>query len=203
MTCSDLSISTLCKVLQADEVCVVSAIESILKTNKAIEKVKATTVENLPTVKNVCSRVKQEGSSYVYQGADLTSYSEAVAYFTAHHHEYTDSILSCLNRRMANEESELLTHALNILATQGWGRGDDASFGLIALQYLATLFEEPLESDYSKLQGEWDEIVDHATKYFNIATEENNTILWKRFNCPQSKNWPIILGLIKLLYAFL
>ena len=179
MTCSDLSISALCKVLQADEVCVVSAIESILKTNKAIEKVKATTVEILPTVKNVCSGVKHEGSSYVYQGADLTSYSEAVAYFTAHHHEYTDSILSC---RMANEESELLTHALNILATQGWGRGDDASFGLIALQYLATLFEEPLESDCSKLQGEWDD------KYFNIATEENNTILWKRFNCPQSKN---------------
>ena len=132
--------------MQGPSDCVVSAIESILKTNNAIEKVKATGVENLPTVRMVCSWVKQEGT---YQGADLTSYSEAVAYFTAHHHEYTDSILACLKRRKANEESELLTHALNILATQGWGRGDDASFGYIALQYLATRFEEPLENAIS------------------------------------------------------
>ena len=196
-------ISALCKVLQADEVCVVSAIESILKTNKAIEKVKATAVENLPTVRKVCSRVKQEGSSYVYQGADLTSYSEAVAYFTAHHPEYTDSI-SCLKHRMANEESEFLTHALNILATQGWRRGDDASFGYIALQYLATRFEEPLgnaKNDRSKLQGEWDEIVDNATKYFNIATEENNTILC--LIAHSQRIGPTYLVLLNFFYAFL
>ena len=45
--------SILCKVLQEDEVCIVSAIEAILKTAKNLEKVKSTPVEDLTTVKVV------------------------------------------------------------------------------------------------------------------------------------------------------
>ena len=66
---------------------------------------------------------------------------------------------------MVTEECELLTHALSILATHGWGRGDDASFGYVALQYFSARFEAPLEYakiDTAKLQGEWDEIVNYA-----------------------------------------
>ena len=92
--------------------------------------------------------------------------------------------------------------ALSISATQGWGRGDNASFGYVALQYKAARFRAPLESaniDTSKLQGEWDEVVDYATKYLNIVTEENNIILWKLSNCPLSKDWPNTLGVFELL----
>ena len=195
-------LSVLCKALQADEVCVVRAMESLLKTGAAIERVRETAVEDLPTLKKVCSRVKQEGSTYTHQGADLTGYTEAIAFLAAHHQEHADTILACLKNRMVTEECELLTHALSILATQGWGRGDNASFGYAALQYIAARFQAPLESaniDTSKLQGEWDEVVDYATKYLNIATEENNTILWKLSNCPQSKEWPNILGVFELL----
>ena len=195
-------LSVLCKALQADEVCVVSAMESLLKTGAATERVRETAVEDLPTLKKVCSRVKKEGSTYTYQGADLTGYTEAIAFLAAHHQEHADTILACLKNRMVTEECELLTHALSILATQGWGRGDNASFGYAALQYIAARFQAPLESaniDTSKLQGEWDEVVDYATKYLNIATEENNTILWKLSNCPQSKEWPNILGVFELL----
>lgn len=45
--------SVLCKELQADEVCIVTAIEAILKTVKSMEKVRATPFENLATVKVV------------------------------------------------------------------------------------------------------------------------------------------------------
>lgn len=33
----------------------------------------------------------------------------------------------------------------------------------------------------SALQGEWDEIVDYAKLYLNIATEGNGVIWWKLF----------------------
>lgn len=52
--------SILCKSLQADEICVVSAIEGILKTAKNFEEVKSTSFENLPTVKVVLSRIQHE-----------------------------------------------------------------------------------------------------------------------------------------------
>ena len=47
----------LCKVLQEDDVCVVEAIEAILKTSKAIEKLVSTSFDDLPTVKMVNSRM--------------------------------------------------------------------------------------------------------------------------------------------------
>ena len=63
----------LCKVLHDDEVCIVGAIEAILKTNRAIEKLTATSFDDLPTVKKVSSRIEHsEGGSTTYQGAELT-----------------------------------------------------------------------------------------------------------------------------------
>ena len=41
----------LCKALQESEVCVVGAIEALLKTSAANEKVKSTSFEELPAVK--------------------------------------------------------------------------------------------------------------------------------------------------------
>ena len=70
--------SVLCKALQADEVCVVGALEAILKSTKAVERVKGTPFEDLPSVQKVTMRVKQEGTACTYQGADLLGYSEAV-----------------------------------------------------------------------------------------------------------------------------
>ena len=69
--------SILCKELQADEVCIVTAIEVILKTSKSMEKVKATPFENLTTVKVVLSH---ENNSVTYQGADLKEFDEAVTF---------------------------------------------------------------------------------------------------------------------------
>ena len=43
----------LCKILQEDELCVVRAIESLLKTKKSMEKLKAAAFEELPTVMKV------------------------------------------------------------------------------------------------------------------------------------------------------
>ena len=125
-------------------------------------------------------------------------------FFQNHHFEYTELILACLKHRMVTEKCELLTHSLAILATQGWGRGEDASFGYASLQYLCSHFEVPLENaqiDTSRVQGEWDEIVDYARRYLNIVTEENNTILWKLFNCPHSKEWPNIVDIVMMSYT--
>ena len=65
----------LCKVLQQDDVCVVEAIEAILNTSKAIEKLASTSFENLPTVKMVSSRmVHNADGSTTYQEANLTKH---------------------------------------------------------------------------------------------------------------------------------
>lgn len=47
----------LCKVLQEDDVCVVEAIEAILKTSKAIEKLVSTPFDDLPIVRMVSTQI--------------------------------------------------------------------------------------------------------------------------------------------------
>ena len=196
--------SILCKVLQMDEVCIVKAIEAILKTAKNLKKVKDTSFENLTTVKKVISRIKHEGSACTYQGADLMKFTEAVSFFNANHHQYCDLVQACLKDRLATQETDLLSQALTILATQGWEKATDASFAHTAIQNLSARFQIPLEQariDISCLEEEWDEMTDFAKRYLDLVTQENNTVWWKLFNSVSAKNWGNILGLIELLFC--
>ena len=53
----------LCKVLQNDELCIVSTTEALLRTTAAIEKLKSTNMEEFPSVKKVITRLKKDGVS--------------------------------------------------------------------------------------------------------------------------------------------
>ena len=129
--------ANLCKALQANEVCVVGAIEALLKTSAANEKVKSTAFQELPTVKKVLSRIKHESGSVSYQGVDLTKHNPSLEFLKSHHHEYVDSVQACLRNRVKAQNTDLLTH---VLATNGWERSEGPSFGYEALEYLCTRF---------------------------------------------------------------
>ena len=196
--------SILCKELQVDEICIVTAIEAILKTAKTIEKVKSTPFENLKTVKVVLSRMKHENGSVTYQGADLKELDESVAFFKANHSQYSELVQASLRDRLATQETDLLTHALTILATQGWEKAANASSAHSAIEQLSERFRVPLEQaniNVSLLQEEWDEMADHATRYLDLVTQDNNTVWWKLFNSTSAKNWSNILGLVELLFS--
>ncbi len=75
----------LCKVLQEDELCVVRAIESVLKTKKSMDKMKATAFEELPTVKKVLARIQQEDGSVMYQAAGLKMHDQALVFMKSHY----------------------------------------------------------------------------------------------------------------------
>ena len=68
----------MCKTLQYDEICVVGAIESTLKTSKAIESLRSTPFNDLPTVKRVLGRLQHDQGENTYQGVVLTRFEESV-----------------------------------------------------------------------------------------------------------------------------
>ena len=196
--------SILCKVLQSDGVCVVHALEAIMKSTIAVECVKEAHFKDLPSVLKVTLWMKQEGEACTYQGANLLNYTEGVQFFENHHQGYINVVQSCLEECMTEQENELLKHTLNVLATQGWDRDDNASFGYPALFYLSQRFQYPLQYagiDIAALESECDEIVDFAKCYLNIFTEKNSVIWWKLFNAPVSKDCSNILGLVELLFS--
>ena len=92
--------SILCKALQSDEICVVRVLEAILKTTRDIERVKEAHLQDLPSIRKVTLRIKQDGEACTYQGASLLSYLEGVQFFENHHQGYIDLVQSCLKQRM-------------------------------------------------------------------------------------------------------
>jgi hypothetical protein len=63
---------------------------------------------------------------------------------------------------------QLFTHVFSVLATNGWEKNEEASFGHDALHALTTNFIVPLNNasvDCSVVVDEWDAMVDYAKRY--------------------------------------
>ena len=194
----------LSKVLQDDELCITEAIEAVLKTNKNIDNSKATNFDDLPTVKNIMSRIQDTNDGATYQGVQITHYKEAVSFFRSHKEELIKLVAECLKDRIKAQHTEVLTDVLTLLATHGWGRSEDLEFASVPINNLAYHFKTPLEKsgvDVSALEEEWIDLLDYSRKYLNIAQDKSLTIWWKLFNAPSSKNWTNILNLIELLFC--
>ena len=157
--------ATMCKVLQEDELCVVRAIESVLRTKRSMDKVRETPFEELPTVKKVLERIQQEDGTVSYQTAELKLYEAGLEYIKSHHVEWVEAIKACLLQRLKSQspELELLTHAITILATHGWQQSESTSFAYAALDSVCQQFCVPLEKaniDLSLIQEEWDDMLE-------------------------------------------
>ena len=130
-----------CKVLQEDELCVVRAIECVLKVKLSMDKIKAASFEQLLTVKKVLERAQQDddSTSVTYQSAEINRYELAIDYIKSNCIQWVEAIEACLLKRLKSQASELelLTHAITILSTHGWERCDDSSFGYTALNSIS------------------------------------------------------------------
>ena len=138
--------SVLCKVLRDAEICVYQAIESMMKTKKALDKLKSTPFKELPTIKKVLTRGKEElDGLFTYQGVEIKKYQAGFEYFDANHNTLIESIENCLRNRIRSQDTALLSDALVILATHSWESSDETSFAKSAIENLSRRFQVPLE----------------------------------------------------------
>ena len=197
-------VSILCKVLQDNEICVVRAIDSICKTKNSLDKLKSTTFEELPTVKKVIGRIKEEDECVSYQGVDLKRHSQAITYLKSHIEGWIEAMETCLRSRIRSNEVDFLTHAVTLLATNGWERTESPSFGYAALEAICKRFAVPLEGsnvDCSLVQEEWDDMVDYGKRFLNLVQDDYRVNWWKIFNAVDAKKWTNVLTLVELLFC--
>ena len=108
----------------------------------------------------------------------------------------------CLRNRIQAHDTDLLTHAVTVLTTNGWERSESASFGHAAFEAVCQRFQVPLEAaslDISAVQEEWDDMVDYGRKYLNLVQEDYKVLWWKLYNAVDSGQWRNILGVVELL----
>ena len=193
--------ATMYKVLQEDELCVVRAIESVVRTKRSMDKVRETPFEELPTVKKVLERIHRKDGTISYQTAELKFYEDGLEYIKSHHVEWVEAIEACLLQRLRSQthELELLTHAITILATHGWQQSESPSFAYSALDSVCQRFSVPLEKaniNLSLVQEEWDDMLEYSKRYLNLVQEDYKVIWWKLFNSIDANKWTNILAIV-------
>jgi len=191
--------SILCKVLQDSEICVYQSVESVMKTKKALDKLKTTPFKELPTVKKVLSRgTEGTDGSFTYQGVTVKRYDSGLTYLNNNYTSIVEAMESCLRRRLKLQNMDLFSDALIVLATHGWERCESPSFANTAIETISKRFEVPLEKasiDISMLTDEWDDMVSYAKQYLNL-TLNYKEVWWKLFNSPVANQWGNILALV-------
>ena len=195
--------ATLCKALHNDELCIVSAVEAILRCTKAIEKVNTTTFENLPMVSKVLGRMKHD-TSHTYQDVELSRYNEAVTFLQKNKSVYTDSVVESLKQRVQDHLTTLLSDVLLVLATQGWEKSNYAELSVQAVERLTVTFIQPLQKAGAATEvfrEEWIDMIEYAKLYLNLVEDAYSSIWWKLFNAADAKKWANILVLIELLFC--
>ena len=145
--------------------------------------------------------MQNDGIENMYQSVVLAKFDESVVFLQSHKNEYVEKVLACLQDRVKVQHSDLLTHILTILATQGWEKSDNTD---AALDKLTTHFKAPLEKagvDIFVIKDEWEDMTDYAKRYLDLVQDDYRTIWWKIFNSPSANNWKniILLPLIELI----
>ena len=196
--------AALCKALQSAEICVVTTIEALLSTVKAMELVKSSEFDELPTVKRLMERLRvQDDGKTTYQGVTIKRLEQGEELLRNHYEQYSFLVIDCLKNRVKAEHVDLLTDTLTVLATHGWGKSDDTDFGKSCVERLATRFESALVSasfSTASLQEEWEDMVSYAKKYLNL-TDSHLIVWWKLFNVAESCRWRGMLLLAELLFC--
>jgi hypothetical protein len=197
-------VALLSKALQKDDLCVVHAIEVLMKTKKSLDKLRSTPFEELPSVKKVLGRVKDEAGCVTYQGQDLKMHTQGLTFLKAHQIEWFEAVDSCIENRVKTGEAGILAHAITILATHGWNRSPTPAFAYPALAAVCQCFFTPLESssvDISQVQGEWDDMIEYSRQYINLVRDDYKVVWWKLFNCADASKWSNILAVVELLFC--
>lgn len=118
--------------------------------------------------------------------------------------EWIDAIEACLQKPSFRYETELLTDAVTLLATNGWEQSQSTSFGYVVLDAICQRFQIPLSNAYvdcSVVQVERDDMVDYGRRYLNLVQEDYWIIWWKIFNAVAAKQWSNVLAIIELLFC--
>lgn len=202
--------------LQEEKLDIVLGIQQFLKSSKSLKQMAGQNSLLWPTVRLVCSRVKEEDGDKVYQGAVLTNYSPTTL-ITCAAQALADvnQLEKKMRARLEWSDVRMLRAILVLLDTQSWQLSpssnseeedleDDLAEMREAVEYITSHFREPLEAKgvtMANMQDEIEEIVTYARKYLNIGREGYHKVWYKLHTAPDASKWPNILRLCVLLFS--
>ena len=110
------------KVMQSDDLDVLSAFTSLLHTVKEVNGLRM--CKTTKPVANICINAtenycKLKDGKRVYHLQVLSNYDQAKNYYNTHHQEHCMSVTSCLKSRLAWSDLQFIRDVILVLATHG------------------------------------------------------------------------------------
>lgn len=208
--------SILSLTLQDDGVDIIQGIKSILKAASSLQSLYKENPREWSTMKLVLSRITEEDSKKVYQGSTLSSYTDAMlSSCSAQAKADLGKLDGKIKERLSWSDTKLLRSMIVFLDTRSWAIRhteedeemdvDDRAHIKEAVEYILTVFREPLEAkgmSVFSLQDELEEVVDFYRQYLvDTQGEDYRKVWYKLFTAPDARKWPNIILLSELLFS--
>ena len=207
-----LPCSVFSKSMQSDEVDIVGAMSSLLRTVKEVDKLSSCGLERWPTYAATLAKITEEDGKRVYQLQEIKCFAQAKDHFTANFNEFCASVTTCFRTRLAWSDLQLIRDIIFVMETQGWQKilDDESEVGIgsedisLPVTRLAEIFRVPLEAAGVKLDllpEEFKEILLHATQFISLSTLGYQAVWWRLFHAPNCNDWPNLLLLVRMLFT--
>ena len=192
------------KVLQTDELDILAALTSLLRTIKETEKLKSLPLTDWQTYSTTLKKMTKEDDKDVYQCQEVKRLNQATEYFSTHYQGYCAALKDCLRSRTAWSDQQEFRDIICVLATQGWEKLLEEDSSLSVLSRLVERFKVPLQSastDITLIHEEFKSVVQYAVQFISLSTLDYRAVWWRNFHSPSSAEWTNVLTLIELLFA--
>ena len=166
------------KVMQYDEIDVVAALTSLLKTLREMEKLASKPLSQWDTYSTTCAKFVKEGSGsedtseYYYQAQKVKYYRIADQYFVGHYKDYCKGVSQCIKSCLEWFHLELMRDIIVVLNTLGWEKLLEENNPVDEILRLVTRFKVPLEgaeASTEKIYCEFTEMMGFCrTFYFSF-----------------------------------
>lgn len=111
--------ATYSKVMQSEELDVLKALTSLVKTLQRTNELASKSLREWSTVKNTVGKITTDGPP-TYQGQELMKLPQAKSFFEDNYAEFSTSIISGIKSRRAWSNLDLMRNIKVMLATFGW-----------------------------------------------------------------------------------
>ena len=194
----------LSKVMQYDHLDILTALTSLLRSVKELEKLQSIPLQRWPTYAATVKKCSMEGDYIIYQAQQLKRFDVAQTYFEHHHVEYCTLISNSIKSRLAWSNLQCLRDVIFVLATQGWQKARDEEDPLEAVDRLVQQFTIPLQgagAEIEEIHAEFEVMLQYACQYISVSTLSYQAVWWRLFNAPVATEWVNILTLVELLFS--
>ena len=205
----------LSKVMQSDDLDVLDAFMSMLKTVKEVGKLGEKSIDEWPTYSMTMKKLTETEREVTYQHQPLKAFQKAKSYYQSHYLKYCIAVTDCLKSRLQWSDLQMIRDVIFVLATYGWQKiidedetpqpeGTEGKDVFEPLERLGKMFEIPLTAagaDLSQLRKEFKEMLQYAIKFISLATLDYRRVWWRLFHAPSATEWHTALLLAQLLLS--